>query len=104
MFRFLLKYKLVLFLDRDTEETPSFKDIASECIQRIDVQLDKIDELVNNADTMKNNMLKLIRTILADPTATTDRFAEALEDAVHIQVVINNQEIESESEDEENTN
>lgn len=44
-------------------------------------------------------MLKLIRTILADPTATTDRFAEALEDAEHIQVVIENQASE---EDEQN--
>lgn len=78
--------------DRDTEEAPSFEGLSSENFQTIDNELGKIEKLIKNADKMKNKMVKLIQTILGDPSATTDRFAEALEDALHVQVVIQNEE------------
>ena len=43
----------------------------------------------------------LIQAVLGDETATTDRYAEALEDAQHIQVVLEHNRIEEQEQEEE---
>lgn len=74
--------------NRDTEESKRFQDIGMDFINSVGDTLDKLQKLLMNADTMKNKMSKLIQTVLNDPTATTDRYLEALDDAAHVAIII----------------
>ena len=67
----------------------------------IDNQLDKIEKLLKNIDTVNDKMKMLIQAVLGDDTATTDRYSEALEDAQHIQVVLEHNRIEEQEQDEQ---
>lgn len=67
----------------------------------IDDELNKIEALFKTMDTLSENLKKLIQAVLGDDTATVDRYAEALADAQHIQVVLEHSRIEEREDGEE---
>lgn len=74
--------------NRDTEEEAGFQDLGLPCLRCVDDELNKLQELLVNADIVKNKMIKLIQTVLQDETATADRYQEAIDDAKHVGIII----------------
>ena len=66
----------------------SYQDTGLKQIAVIDKAVDKLESILMEADQMNSKLIRLIRAILADDTATIDRFEEALGDASHISVVL----------------
>jgi hypothetical protein len=97
----LSNFSFQCWLHRETEDPIKFSDIAHKYITVIDEELTKLEALFTNIDIINNKMKTLIQAVLGDDTATTERYAEALADAQHIQVIIDNTPVEEEESSEE---
>ena len=69
----------------------------------IDNELNKIETLFRKIDNINDNLKSLIQAVLGDDTADTDRYAEALADAQHIQVVLEHSRIEEQEQEQEDS-